>query len=167
MRTRTRLVLIGLAAVAALAASPARPATGRLGTFLSGLERTANAHDWKRMLDQYVDPEYVKAQHDKLLGGRNTQFFYELLVPNYRLTGAARCSGCNDYRRDEAACKACLDRIRSFRVVRFTDPARPGDTTTLEVEYEIGVKGVKISVELYLRRLKDPARPYGIGGASG
>jgi hypothetical protein len=135
--------------------------------FLAGVVQTVNAHDWKRLLDQYVDPEYLKFQRDKLLRGRSTQFLYELLVPNYRLKGAARCNGCNDFKRDEAACRACLDRIQGFRIVKFVEPTQRGEIARLDVEYGIGVKGVVISVELYLRRLNDRSRPYGIGGASG
>ncbi len=53
----------------------------KLNTFIFGLEKTVNAHDWKLIMEDYIHQVYLRKQHDRILEKNTAQFLYELFFP--------------------------------------------------------------------------------------
>ena len=89
----------------------------KLGTFVLGLEKTVNAHDWKRLMEDYIHHEYLQKQHDSILQKNTPQFLYELLFPGiYKMQDLSIC--CMNYLLNvKTSFQARIDMIQEFEVI--------------------------------------------------
>lgn len=89
----------------------------KLGAFVLALENTVNAHDWKRLMENYIHQEHLQKQHDSILQENASQFLYELLFPAiYKMQDLSIC--CMNYLLNvKTSFQARIDMIQDFEVI--------------------------------------------------